>query len=61
MMLNPQPSDSQLAEIYGADYYLGDPSEEGRRDVSRGAGRRPGSISRTWKGTGARRPVGCSR
>src|SRR5437868_4314056 len=35
MMLNPQPSDDQLAEIYGADYYLGDPSDDGRQQFSR--------------------------
>ena len=34
MMLNPQPSDGQLAEIYGTDYYLGDPSEQGRQQFA---------------------------
>ncbi|HEY2817065.1 MAG TPA: glycosyltransferase [Casimicrobiaceae bacterium] len=35
MMLNPQPNDRQLADIYGADYFLGDSSESGLEQVSR--------------------------
>lgn len=30
LMLSPQPSDTVLAEIYGANYYLGEPTPEGR-------------------------------
>src|ERR1039458_5391925 len=30
VFLNPQPSDDELARIYGADYFLGSDSEKGR-------------------------------
>ncbi|HEX4264455.1 MAG TPA: methyltransferase domain-containing protein [Verrucomicrobiae bacterium] len=31
VFLNPQPNDTELARIYGANYFLGSESEEGRR------------------------------
>lgn len=31
VFLNPQPSDDELARIYGADYFLGTETDEGRR------------------------------
>jgi glycosyltransferase involved in cell wall biosynthesis/2-polyprenyl-3-methyl-5-hydroxy-6-metoxy-1,4-benzoquinol methylase len=31
VLLNPQPSDEELARIYNAEYFLGSESEEGRR------------------------------
>jgi 2-polyprenyl-3-methyl-5-hydroxy-6-metoxy-1,4-benzoquinol methylase len=31
VFLNPQPSDEELARIYGGDYFLGSETEEGRR------------------------------
>jgi glycosyltransferase involved in cell wall biosynthesis/SAM-dependent methyltransferase len=34
VFLNPQPSDGELARIYGADYFLGSDTEAGRRAVS---------------------------
>jgi len=34
VFLNPQPADAELAAIYGADYFLGSESEEGRRAAS---------------------------
>ena len=34
VFLNPQPSDEELARIYGADYFLGSDSEAGRKSVS---------------------------
>ena len=34
VFLNPQPSDNELARIYGADYFLGSDSEAGRQTVS---------------------------
>lgn len=34
LMLNPQPSDADLAAIYTADYFLGDDTYEGRNRVS---------------------------
>jgi 2-polyprenyl-3-methyl-5-hydroxy-6-metoxy-1,4-benzoquinol methylase len=34
VFLNPQPSDEELARIYGANYFLGSESEAGRREVS---------------------------
>ena len=34
MLLNPQPSNSELGEIYNAQYFLGDDTPEGRRQVS---------------------------
>ena len=34
VFLNPQPADAELAGIYGADYFLGSESEEGRRAAS---------------------------
>jgi SAM-dependent methyltransferase len=34
MFRNPQPSDDELARIYSAEYFLGEPSEEGRARVS---------------------------
>lgn len=33
VFLNPQPSDDELARIYGADYFLGSDSEAGRQAV----------------------------
>lgn len=33
VFLNPQPSDDELARIYGANYFLGSDSEEGRQAV----------------------------
>lgn len=34
LMLNPQPSDAELADIYSATYFLGDDTPEGRRQVA---------------------------
>ncbi|MDR3377122.1 MAG: glycosyltransferase [Verrucomicrobiae bacterium] len=34
VFLNPQPSEEELARIYGANYFLGSESEAGRREVS---------------------------
>jgi 2-polyprenyl-3-methyl-5-hydroxy-6-metoxy-1,4-benzoquinol methylase len=34
VFLNPQPSDDELARIYGANYFLGSDSETGRQAVS---------------------------
>jgi glycosyltransferase involved in cell wall biosynthesis/protein-L-isoaspartate O-methyltransferase len=34
VFLNPQPSDSELMRIYGADYFLGSEHDAGRRAVS---------------------------
>jgi 2-polyprenyl-3-methyl-5-hydroxy-6-metoxy-1,4-benzoquinol methylase len=34
LFINPQPSDDELARIYGADYFLGGDTETGRRTVS---------------------------
>jgi len=34
VFLNPQPSDDELARIYGANYFLGSESEAGRQAVS---------------------------
>jgi len=34
MFLNPQPSDAELGRIYGANYFLGSESDEGRRLAS---------------------------
>jgi SAM-dependent methyltransferase len=34
VFLNPQPSDDELARIYGADYFLGSDGEEGRLAAS---------------------------
>jgi SAM-dependent methyltransferase len=34
VFLNPQPSDDELARIYGADYFLGSNTETGRQAVS---------------------------
>jgi glycosyltransferase involved in cell wall biosynthesis/2-polyprenyl-3-methyl-5-hydroxy-6-metoxy-1,4-benzoquinol methylase len=34
MFLNPQPSDDELARIYGAEYFLGSNTETGRQTVS---------------------------
>jgi len=34
VFLNPQPADAELTGIYGADYFLGSESEEGRRAAS---------------------------
>jgi 2-polyprenyl-3-methyl-5-hydroxy-6-metoxy-1,4-benzoquinol methylase len=31
VFLNPQPSDDELSQVYGADYFLGSETEEGRR------------------------------
>ncbi|CAN5372237.1 hypothetical protein BH09PSE6_BH09PSE6_05110 [soil metagenome] len=35
LLLNPQPSNDELAKIYGADYYLGEPTPAGRALFSR--------------------------
>ena len=35
MFLNPQPSDAELAAIYGDDYFLADDTTEGRNAVAR--------------------------
>jgi 2-polyprenyl-3-methyl-5-hydroxy-6-metoxy-1,4-benzoquinol methylase len=34
LFINPQPSDDELSEIYGADYFLGSDTEKGRQTVS---------------------------
>jgi glycosyltransferase involved in cell wall biosynthesis/2-polyprenyl-3-methyl-5-hydroxy-6-metoxy-1,4-benzoquinol methylase len=34
LFINPQPSDAELSQIYGADYFLGSGSETGRHTVS---------------------------
>ncbi len=34
IFLNPQPADAELARIYGADYFIGSESEEGRPAAS---------------------------
>ncbi len=34
VFLNPQPSDEELARIYGADYFLGSDTAAGREAVS---------------------------
>src|SRR5262245_3264866 len=34
LMLNPQPTDAELSEVYGESYFLGHPSPEGRSSVS---------------------------
>ena len=34
LFINPQPSDDELSQIYGADYFLGSETETGRQTVS---------------------------
>ena len=34
MLLNPQPSDAELSTVYGASYFLGEDTPQGRAEVS---------------------------
>jgi SAM-dependent methyltransferase len=64
VFLNPQPSDDELARIYGADYFLGSDREEGRlaaSEIKRATARFYLSEIRRYRGSESGRllEIGC--